>query len=88
MRISLLPGFTGSILPGISIECASGAPEADRAFWGSRDQGVEDHNEQRKEQEQEEQEEQEECIENALQAADNVVDIMMAMNSIALTADE
>ena len=84
MRISLLPGFTGTILPSISIECASGAPEADRAFWGSRDQGVEDRNEQREEQE----EEQEEHIENALQAADNVVDIMMAMNSIALTADE
>ena len=88
VKISLLPGFTGSILSSISIECASGAPgvasEADRAFWGSRDQGVEDHNEQREEQE----EEQEECIENALQAADDVVDIMMAMNSIALTADE
>ena len=48
---------------------------------------MEDHNEQREEQKEQEQEEQEERIENALQAADDVVNIMMAMNSIALTAD-
>ena len=45
---------------------------------------MEDCDEQREEQE----EEQEEHIENALQAADDVVNIMMAVISIALTADE
>ena len=88
LKISPLPGFTGSILPGISIKCACGAPgiasETDRGFRGSRDQGnngVEDHN---KQWEEEQEEDEEEHIENALQAAADVVDIMMAMNSIGL----
>lgn len=87
LKISLLPGFTGTITPGISIECASGAPgvasKADRGFEGWRDQGANsvDDDEQQREEDEEEQ------IENALQAADDVVDIMIAVNNISLTSN-
>ena len=84
LKISLLPGFTGSILPGISVECARGAPgiasKADREGWDQGNNGVEDDEEQEQEQEQEQDEE--EQIEYALQAAADVVDIMITVNNI------
>ena len=77
LKISLLPGFTGSILPGISVKCTHGAPgiasKADREGWDQGNNSVEDDEEQEQEQEQDE----EEQIEYALQAADDVVDIMI-----------
>ena len=81
LKISLLPGFTGSILPGISVECACGAPgiasKADREGWDQGNNGVEDDDEEEQVQEQDE-----EWIEYALQATDNVVDIMITVNNI------
>lgn len=57
-KVSLLPGFNGSIVPGISIECANSSPgvasKADRGLSGWREQAdsiVESEEVQQQEQE-------------------------------------
>lgn len=86
-KISLLPGFDGSIVPGISIECANGSPgvasKADRGLSGWREQAVNvvDSDEVKQ---QEQEEEEEELAEQELKHGDDVLDMMHAMNSLSL----
>ena len=83
LKISLLPGFASSILPGISVACMHGAPGiASKVNKGCGNNGIEDDDEQ-----EEEEEDKKEWIEFTLQAADDMIDIMITVNNTKLTSD-
>ena len=87
-KISLLPGFNGSIIPGISIECANGArgvaSKADRGLSRWQEQMVNPAESEEVQQQQQQQEEEEKRVEREQESSNNVLDMILTIDSLSL----